>query len=96
MNELFEALTQDGYQHLRVLPNGLVIGTHKMLFTTGLFVGLDRTGYRYRYCYENENDAMLAATLWDGEGDPPLLWIKRKGLGEDKLNPEWAKSHDHI
>lgn len=83
-----------GYDVPRQLPDGRWIAVHRMLYTTGLFVGLDRCGYKTRFCYENFGDAVHAALTWDGNGDPPGLWIKEKGAGGDRLNPEWARANN--
>lgn len=78
-----------GYACPRQLPDGRWIGLMPMLYTTGLFVGLDEVGYSYRYCYEDAAAALADLATWDGEGDPPGPWIKRKGRGGDLLNPRW-------
>lgn len=86
--KLAAALADNGYQNCRLLPTGEVIGTHPMIYTTGLFVGLDMSGYRYRYCYEHRADAELAAATWDGAGDPPGPWVVEKGRGAgDRYGP---------
>ena len=64
-----------------------------MLFTAGLFVGLDARGYRIRYCYPNLAAAIAALSRWDGRGFPPGPWIKEKGrmlngAAVDRSNPK--------
>jgi hypothetical protein len=76
-------LAELGYADVRELADGRVIATASMMYTTGLFVGLDPTGYAYRYCYARRADARRAVELWDGAGDAPGPWIVRKGLGAD-------------
>lgn len=86
-----------GYAFPRQLPDGRWIGLQPMLYTIGLFVGLDPVGYAYRYCYESFGEALLDVVGWNGEADPPGNWIKRKGLGDDLLNPRWlAEAKDEI
>lgn len=70
-----------GYFPARVLPNGETVGIVRMNFTFGLFVGIDRLGNRGRYCYPTRQDAIEAMEKWDGTGDPPGPWIKRKVAG---------------
>lgn len=82
-----EFLNANGYTKLKVMEDGTVCALQKQLFTVALVVGLDRTGYRYRYCYEREYDASEALVQWDGAGDPPGPWIKVKGDGPDRLGP---------
>lgn len=85
--ELIRLLAEMGYKNVRVLPDGQVIGTMKMMFTCGLMIGMDESGVAARYCYENESDAAVAARTWDGTGDPPGPWIKYKGPPEERLGP---------
>jgi len=61
----------------------------KMMFTWALSVGLDPIGRKYRYCFENYQEALDSIQNWDGQGDAPGNWIKRKGLGEDLINPKF-------
>lgn len=78
------------YSHVRVLPTGEIAGIRNMFVTTGLFVGLDETGYRTRFCYDGINqeaDAIVALAVWDGSGFPPGYWIKQKG-DVDITNPQ--------
>ena len=87
MKALLESL---GYFALRELPDGRWIGLQQMLFTCGLFVDLNENGYDHRYCYATVADALAAVGTWDGAGDPPGPWIKRKGRGE-RSNPATFK-----
>jgi hypothetical protein len=77
------------YKAPRLLPTGEWAGLQQMIFTVGLFVGLDQTGYRTRFCYPNFWTAVLAIHEWDGTGDPPGPWIKQKGIPGigDRPNP---------
>lgn len=72
----------DGYFHIREIPYRGICGLMRMAFTVGLFYGLDETGYRGRYCYDNLREAMGAIDSWKGAGDPPGEWIKHKGYRE--------------
>lgn len=92
-----EAYLRTQYAYVRRLPSGVWIGVRQMAYTTGLFVGLDRWGYSYRYCYESSAEAGRDALTWDGNADPPGLWIKQKGYGEDRMNPRWlAEARDEL
>ena len=84
---LTDVLLAEGYHPVRQLPDGTWIGLRQMMYTTGLFTGLDHYGYRCRYCYETAGQALVDLARWDGTGDPPGLWIKAKGKGGDRLNP---------
>lgn len=87
-DELLKVLEdEEYYSHLKVLPDGRICGVQRMLFTTGLFVGLSEIGYEYRYCYPDIESAVGALNTWDGQDHPSGPWIKRKGLGDDLKNP---------
>jgi len=78
MSSVPKACLEQWYSHIRVLPTGEIAGIQRQMYTTGIFVGLDETGYRTRFCYGNYEDAMKALADWDGEGFPPGYWIKQK------------------
>lgn len=80
-------LMEQGYTYVRQMKNGEWIGCMRMLYTVGLFIGLDEYGYRVRYCYKNTNDIMEALIIYEGEGDPPGMWVKEKGEGVNRLGP---------
>jgi hypothetical protein len=56
------------------------------MFTVGLIYGLDKYGYKGRWCYGENLEAKVALNEWDGTGDPPGLWIKYKGIGGERVN----------
>ena len=76
-----------GYVRARQLPDGRWLGVTPMLFTAALCVDLTSAGYAWRYCYASMGEAVAALEAWDGQGDAPGNWIKRKGKGEDVLGP---------
>jgi hypothetical protein len=79
------------YQHPRFIEGKGWCALSQMLFTWALCVGLDPVGRKYRYCFEHHKDALDSLQNWDGQGDAPGNWIKRKGLGEDLINPNFCK-----
>lgn len=78
-------LAEQGYSFVRKLPTGEWAGLQRMVFTTGLFIGLDEFGWRTRFCFEDSGQAMAALAVWNGEGFPPGYWIKQKP--EEVMNP---------
>ena len=59
--------------------HGKPVGLMQFLFTVGLVVGLDETGYEYRFCYENASEAFTGLLNWILSGDDePANYIKRK------------------
>jgi hypothetical protein len=89
MSELTkEQIEGFGYSFPRLLPTGEWAALCKYFYTVGLLVGLDETGWRTRFCYENFGDALIALAQWDGKGDPCGPWIKNKGTPYgDRHNP---------
>ena len=83
-------LIKQGYPFVVRLETGEYAGVARQIFTTGLFVGLDDFGYRCRYCFETQAEATAVLFIWDGKGDPPGGWIKRKGEDGEYLNPNLA------
>lgn len=84
-----EWLNENGYTHIKAMPDGTMCALQRQLFTTALMVGLDRVGYKRRYCYERMADAREALVQWDGAGDPPGPWVKEKP--SDRLGPGATK-----
>lgn len=80
-----ETFTAMGYGNVRQLPTGEWAGLQKMMFTTGLILGIDEWGFRTRFCFETWDEAAKSLAAWDGEGFPPGYWIKQKP--EDISNP---------
>jgi hypothetical protein len=75
--ELLAFLYEEGYRFMREVPDNGICGLMPMLFTTGLFVDLEQSGYSHRFCYETPLEALSALKSWSGVGDP-LEYIVRK------------------
>lgn len=86
---LIGELESYGYSDVRRLPDDRWVGLKHFIYTTAIVVGLDSTGYSHRYCYEDRYEARPSLDAWDGSGDPPGNWIKRKGVGGDFGNPAY-------
>jgi hypothetical protein len=69
--------------------HGKVYALHRFIYTTAILVDCSYSGYGYRYCYPNHADAVEAFETWDGLGDPPGNWLKRKGRDGDYSNPDY-------
>ena len=83
---LKKQLLKEGYIDIMLIPNKGICGIMRFLFTYGLVIGLDTTGYKGRYCYKDLVTATMALHMWDGKNDPPLQWIKYKGEGGERSN----------
>lgn len=81
---------ENGYLAARVI-DGRIFVLQRLAFTTGILVNVNEWGYSHRYCYPNHADALEAFATWDGKGDAPGNWIKRKGEGGDFANPNYEE-----
>ena len=60
--------------------HGKTVGLMQFIFTVGIVVGMDETGYEYRYCYHTGAEAFVALANWIIKGEEePSGYIKRKG-----------------
>lgn len=69
---LLAFLVENGYQDLRVLDDGTIVGTIELLFTRGLCVDLDKWGVGHRYCFEDRALASQACAALESGDDLPL------------------------
>lgn len=88
--ELIYHLKSQGIQHLRVIPFHSICGLEESCYTVDLICDISSSTKAYRYMFESFKEAYTAILTWDGTGHPPGLWIKRKGLGEDLINIDYA------
>ena len=59
--------------------HGKIVGLGQFIFTVGIVVGMDETGYEYRFCYGSYAEAFVALANWIlTGGDEPDGYIKRK------------------
>lgn len=85
--ENYAVAKHEGYQFLKVIATGELAGLLPFFFTVGLVVGIDKYGYRTRFCFKTAKEALASLVMWDGLGDPPGHWIKEKARGRDRHNP---------
>ena len=78
MQELVEIAKAEGYTHVRVIEDK-VCGLLPFIFTWGLVIGIDRSGYEYRYCFEDLAEALWQMENWNGQFHPGVRWVKVKG-----------------
>jgi len=75
--------SEEGYFEIREIPGNGICALMRFVFTVGLVVKIDPTGYERRYCYSSLREAMDDINSWDGTGHPQGNWIKCKGSGID-------------
>jgi hypothetical protein len=81
-------LEEQGYVQVREIPERGICALRKFMYTTGIVYGLDDSGYKGRWCYASMPMAVVAFSQWDGVGDPPMDWIKYKGVGGERSRTE--------
>ena len=90
-DEQKKVITDNGFFIPRIV-GGKLCALHQYFTTTGLVVGIDRTGMERRYCYRDAHDAFEALEkLEDVNQHASGNWIKCKGVFQgrvvDLLNP---------
>lgn len=65
--KLEKVLHDNHYVDCRETPRG-VVGLGRFIFTVAIIVGLNMTGYKYRYCYHTIADAFHALKDWKEKG----------------------------
>lgn len=79
MNVTKGYLEEQGYYTVRQLPDGTWAGLISLIFTTGLCLNLDETGYDGRFCYEDPQDAISALMTLKSAKDTPLPgWVAQR------------------
>lgn len=70
-------LIDEGYYNIKRLKDGRWCGLFRFLFTEAIVVGLTRSGYEYRYCYEPDTIAAEQLKKYNGT-EEPTGWITKK------------------
>lgn len=78
-SELIEYLLTQGYENLRELTDGTVVGTTDLLFTRAVFVGLNRWSWDKRFCFEDRFRALEELEKLQTQDDEPTGFIARRG-----------------
>lgn len=88
---LLERLKLEGYTNIKFIEGFEYCGLRRFMFTTGLCFGIGKNGYLGRWCYTNHADAKEALRLLNKPEDPTGPWIKYKGIGGERSNPNLKK-----
>ena len=67
------------YQNVRVLEDGTIVGTSKLLFTTALYIGLNEWGWERRYCYQDLDALYESLKALRTVDDEPHGYIAKRG-----------------
>lgn len=92
---LIDYLTTQGYRLMTRLHNRGMCCIQKMLYAWTICVGVDMSGMKGRFFFEDEKEAEFAIRNWrDGLVDPPGNWIKYKGEKGEYMNPNYRGDED--
>lgn len=75
--QLVEWLAQD-YQRVRVLPDGSIACLGRLMYTTAIFLGVDRYGWSRRFCFKDHGLAARRFEELEGEDSEPAGYIARR------------------
>jgi len=79
-NELIAWLAGQGYENLRQLEDGTVVGTYELMFTRAIFIDLTYTGFDKRFCFQDRELALEEiAKLQTGDDEPTGYIARRNG-----------------
>jgi len=75
---LIEVLSDDGYENLRMLDDGTIVGTSKLLYTTAVYIDLNRHGWEKRFCFQDKELAIAEVNKLQSGDDEPVGYIARR------------------
>lgn len=73
-----EELEAQGYQHVRMLPDGTYAATLELLFTRAICTGLTWQGWAYRWCFADRELAVRELEKLQAMDDAPTGWVARR------------------
>jgi len=81
------------YTDVRQLPDGRILGVHRLLYHWTLHIDISPIGYEDRYCYQTREQAVAAMTAWNGVGDPGGGWHRHPATGRRRPDGDPAKEY---
>jgi len=78
LQEFIDMLKDDGYENLRVLDDGTIVGTSELIFTRALYIDLNPYGWEKRFCFENRELAVAEVHKLKSGDDEPTGYIARR------------------
>jgi hypothetical protein len=78
-SELLSYLASEGYENLRTLPDGTIVGTSELMFTRAIYINLNRWSYDKRFCFEDRSLAIAELAKLNTIDDEPSGYVARRG-----------------
>lgn len=72
------AWLEQQYDRVRQLPDGSIAAMSGLMFTTGVYLGVNRWGFERRYCFASADRARAVFDGLQSEEDEPAGWITRR------------------
>lgn len=66
------------YELLRVLPDGCIVGLHRLMYTTAIYIDLNQWGFERRYCFDNRTLALQRFAELQSADDEPAGYTARR------------------
>jgi hypothetical protein len=82
MSDLVDEILRTGegmYVSVRELPDGTIVGIGRLLFTTAIYMDMNRHGWGRRFCFEDRDLAWEEYHKLQTGDDVPQGWIARRG-----------------
>lgn len=78
--DLARAASEIGYENVRVLEDGSLVGTIKLIFTTAICTDIEPFGIGYgnRFCFESKEKALEELGKLKSSDDVPQGWVARR------------------
>lgn len=85
-----------GYLSPRPLGDARWAAVRPLMYTHAIITGRmgDRTGYEDRWCYPTRAQALAAIEAWDGQGDPPVGWIRNPSTGRRRTDGDPSREYE--
>jgi hypothetical protein len=76
--KLINELSEQGYENLRALDDGTVVGTIELMFTRAIFIGLNFQSWEKRFCFKDRDLALTELNKLVLGDDEPVGYVARR------------------
>lgn len=67
-----------GYEQIRVLEDGTIVGLGNLMYTRAIYVNVDLWGHEKRFCFKDRELALQQYLALKTGDDEPEGWIARR------------------
>jgi hypothetical protein len=76
--DLISFLAEQGYENLRELEDGTVVGTQELMFTTAICIDLNWQSWDKRFCFKEKSLAISEIAKLQTCDDEPTGYVARR------------------